>query len=299
MSSSQPGRMVSSASRIVTLEPRSASSEANSHPTTPPPMTTTEAGSSLRSRNSSDVMIRRPSTSKPGSRNGTDPAARTTLRPTMTRPASSPSTTSTRWSALSVPVTGQRGDLAPLEQSGQALEELVHHGVLAVLAHREVDRDAGGVDAELLGALDRPVDGGRLEEFLGRDAAAVQTGATYLVPLDDGDGEARRGPVERSGVAAGTTADHDDVELVLACHRRSSSFVLTTSVRRARPPRNNPIALARVLSMPCALPLQPTFRTIPPSPAPAQFSRSFRSPDRPPGWPTRRPCRSSGHPSGP
>ena len=252
MSSSQPGRMVSSASRIVTLEPRSARSEANSHPTTPPPMTTTEAGSSLRSRNSSEVMIRRPSTSKPGSRNGTDPAARTTLRPTITRPASSPSTTSTRWSALSVPVPDQGGDLAALEQPGQALVELAHDGVLAVLAHGEVDRHPGHVDAELLGALDRPVDRGRLEELLGRDAAPVQAGAADLVPLDDGDGEARGGAVERGGVAAGTTADHDDVELVLACHRLSSPCVLTTSVRRARPPRNIPIALARVLSMPCA-----------------------------------------------
>ena len=146
----------------------------------------------------------------------------------------------------------QRGDLAALEQPGQALVELAHHGDLAVLAHREVDRHPGHVDAELLGVLDRPVDRGRLEEFLGRDATTVQAGTADLVPLDNGDGEARCGAVERSGVAAGTTANHDDVELVLACHRLSSPCVLTTSVRRARPPRNNPIALARVLSMPCA-----------------------------------------------
>ena len=67
MSSSHPERMVSSASRIVTLEPRSARSEANSQPITPPPMTATEAGSSLRSKNSSEVITQRPSTSKPGS----------------------------------------------------------------------------------------------------------------------------------------------------------------------------------------------------------------------------------------
>jgi hypothetical protein len=34
----------------------------------------------------------------------------------------------------------QRGDLAALEQSGQALVQLAHHGVLAILAEREVDR---------------------------------------------------------------------------------------------------------------------------------------------------------------
>ena len=65
MSPSHSARMPSSASSMVTLEPRSASSEANSHPITPPPITATDAGSSLRSRNSSEVMTQRPSTSKP------------------------------------------------------------------------------------------------------------------------------------------------------------------------------------------------------------------------------------------
>ncbi len=104
MSSSHPGKIASSASRIVTFEPRSANSEANSHPTTPPPITTTEAGSFSRSKNSSDVRTQRPSTSKPGRPCGTDPEARTTLRPVSTRPASGPSRTSTRRPSLSVPV---------------------------------------------------------------------------------------------------------------------------------------------------------------------------------------------------
>ena len=91
---------------------------------TPPPMTATDAGSSLRSRNSSDVITHRPSTSKPGSVWGTDPAARTTLRPTTTRPASSPSTTSTWRSALRVPVPVSVVTLRPLSSPANPLNSL-------------------------------------------------------------------------------------------------------------------------------------------------------------------------------
>ena len=124
MSSSQPVRMVSSASMIVTLVPRSARSEANSQPMTPPPMTATDAGSSLRSKNSSDVMTQRPSTSNPGRVRGTEPAARTTLRPITTRPASSPSVTSTRWPAFSVPVPVRIVTLRPLSRPDRPLKSL-------------------------------------------------------------------------------------------------------------------------------------------------------------------------------
>ena len=70
MSSSHPVRMESSASSTVTFDPRSARSEANSQPMAPPPTTATDAGTSLRSRNSSEVMTQRPSTSRPGSVRG-------------------------------------------------------------------------------------------------------------------------------------------------------------------------------------------------------------------------------------
>ena len=150
MSSSQPGRIASSASRMVTLEPRSASSEANSQPTTPPPITATDAGSSLRSKNSSEVMTQRPSTSKPGQDVGHRAGGQHDVAPHDDRagvlavehldPALVPQR----------PRPDERGDLAALEQPGQALPELVDHGVLALLAHREVERDVGHVDAELL-----------------------------------------------------------------------------------------------------------------------------------------------------
>ncbi len=103
-SASHPGRMASSASSTVTLDPRSESSEANSQPMAPPPTTATVGGTRSRSRNSSEVSTRRPSTSNPGSERGTEPAASTTWRPTSSVPASSPSTTRTRRPGRSVPV---------------------------------------------------------------------------------------------------------------------------------------------------------------------------------------------------
>ena len=61
---------------------------------------------------------------------------------------------------------------------------------------------------------DRPVDGGRLEELLRRDAAAVQAGAADLVLLDDGDVETGQPATQGSGVAGGTAADNHDIELL-------------------------------------------------------------------------------------
>ena len=211
-------------------------------------MTATEAGSSLRSKNSSEVMTQRPSTSKPGRPEGTDPAARTTLRPTTTRPASSPSTTSTRRSALRVPVPDRVVTLRPLSKPDRPLNSLFTTAFLRSWLTREVERHRGDVDAELLGALDRAVHGGRLEELLGRDAAAVQAGPADLVPLDDGDGQPRGGAVERGGVAARSAADHDDVELFLGWPSPVLFLSSRGLVRRVRLPRDVPIAPGGVLS---------------------------------------------------
>ena len=78
MSSSHPGRIFGSASRIVTCEPSSASTDANSQPMAPPPMTTARVGILSIDRNSSEVMTSLPSTSKPGISRGTEPEARIT-----------------------------------------------------------------------------------------------------------------------------------------------------------------------------------------------------------------------------
>ncbi len=199
----------------------------------------------------------------------------------------------------------RQGDhLAPLEQSRQALEQLVHHGVLAVLADREVERHRGDADAELLGALDRAVHRGRLEELLGRDAAAVQAGPADLVPLDDGDGQPRGGAVERGGVAARSAADHDDVELFFGGHRPSSSCPHEARPARSAPPRRPDRTGRTPLRVPRVFPRHSTVRTTALRSAaaavsPVRVSRSRRAPSRPPRWRARRPGRSSGRPSDP
>jgi hypothetical protein len=68
----------------------------------------------------------------------------------------------------------------------------------------------GGLHAEL-GRAHRPVHLGRLQELLGRDAAAVQAGATDPALFDHGDVETRRGAVQRS-VAARSATQHDEIE---------------------------------------------------------------------------------------
>ena len=197
----------------------------------PPPPT---AGSWSRSRNSSEVSTSRPSTSSPGSVRGTEPAASTTWRPTTSVPASSPSTDPDPAAGQQGAGPRQHGDLAALQQSRQAPEELVDHRVLAGLADGEVDgRRAGtGADPELAGPGHRPVDGGRLEELLGRHAAAVQAGPADLVPLDDGDVEPGGGAVEGGGVATGAAADDDDVELRLTRRRHRASCRRSALPRR-------------------------------------------------------------------
>ena len=66
--------------------------------------------------------------------------------------------------------------------------------------------NSGGADgAEHLGGL---------EQLLGGDAAAVQAGAADPGLFDHGDAQPGRGAVERGGVATGTAAQDDDVELL-------------------------------------------------------------------------------------
>ena len=237
---------------------------------------------------------------------GTDPAARTTLRPTTTAAGVLPVDHLDAAVGLERARPDQRRDLAPLEQSGQALEQLVDHRVLAVLAHSRSrpTRPATSMPNSLEPAIVRRTDG-RLEEFLGGDAATVQAGPADLVPLDDGDREAGRGGVERSGVAARPTADHDDVELVLACSspvlflscsRGSSGALGLPGTSRSHWPESSPRPPARARRSLRPLPFAPRHqgrrRRRP-------LSRSSRRPNRPPGWPARPPGRSSGHPSVP
>jgi hypothetical protein len=107
------------------------------------------------------------------------------------------------------------GDLPVAEQPGEATGEAVDDALLAVLGDRQVETGRLGEHAEVLRALDGAADRRGLEEGLGGDAADVEAGAADLVALDQRDVESGRRPVERRGIAAGTTAHDDDVEVAL------------------------------------------------------------------------------------
>ena len=110
---SSPGRSLGSASRIVTLEPRSANVEANSQPIAPPPMTTIRSGTWSRSSTSSLDMIG-PPRSKLGIIRGTDPAARMTLRPVIVVFVPSGASTVTVWSGPRLPTPLNTSTWRPL-----------------------------------------------------------------------------------------------------------------------------------------------------------------------------------------
>ena len=183
----------------------------------PPPTTATDAGSASRARTSSEVITTVPSTSNPGMVRGTDPAASTMSvaghlggGPVVAGDAD-PVAAEQRAAAV------EHGHAPSLQQAGQPVEQLVDDLLLALLADRELDRRARSGrrpahDPELGGRAHRAVDGGRLQELLGRHAAPVEAGAAHLVQLDQRHRQPGGGAVEGGGVPARPPADDDHVE---------------------------------------------------------------------------------------
>ncbi len=178
----------------------------------PPPMTTAEPGRADNERTSSEVSTWRPSTSKPGSVLGTEPAARMMFVPLICWVAPSGAGHLDDMVAEKAPRPGKDLVLALLHEPGQATVELVDDLLLAVLARGELDGRLARLDAELLCSGDSAEDGGSLEELLCRDAAAVKARPADLVLLHDRDRQPGSSGVERSGVSARAPTDHDDVE---------------------------------------------------------------------------------------
>jgi hypothetical protein len=116
------------------------------------------------------------------------------------------------------------GDVLAGDQALQTLVQPGDHAVLVLVHPGDIDRVECGADAELLALPGRVGDLGRVQQGLGRDATAVQTGAAQLVPLDQGDGQTEfGGPQCRRVAAATTTENHDVVDLTIGGlrHRRS------------------------------------------------------------------------------
>ena len=123
-----------------------------------------------------------------------------------------------RRAGLEAALAGDDGDAAGLDEALEALV-LLRDDALAVGA------DAGRVDALECGADadGRRIAGdlgdlGRVQQRLGRDAAAVQARAAHLVLLDEGDRLAELRRSQRRGVAAAAAAEDDEVERVLGHH---------------------------------------------------------------------------------
>ena len=84
------------------------------------------------------------------------------------------------------------------------------------------------------GVGDVALDGGGLEERLGRDAATVQAGAAEGVLLDEGHAEAGAAGVERRAVAAGAAADDHEIELLTHARNGIAVHVLPGTCERPR-----------------------------------------------------------------
>ena len=105
-------------------------------------------------------------------------------------------------------------DLAGLAHRRDAADEPGDDLLLAGLGHGEVHARRTGLDAEVGGVLDVAVHGGGLEERLGGDAAPVEARAAEGVHLDQCHLGAGRSGVEGAGVAARTSSDEDEIELL-------------------------------------------------------------------------------------
>ena len=104
-------------------------------------------------------------------------------------------------------------DIATRQQGPEALDQLVDHPLLALLADDQVHRRLSVTrpHPERRSAPHGSQNGRRLEQFLGRDAAHVQAGSTDAVLLDQAHVEPRSCAVQGSRITGGPPADHHQV----------------------------------------------------------------------------------------
>src|ERR1051326_2450036 len=114
--------------------------------------------------------------------------------------------------------TLQALDFVLAEEELDAFDVGVDDALLARLHGAEVELRVADGDAELFRLLDLVPDVGVLEEGLGRNAAAEETGAADVrVLLDDGHFHAELPGADARDVAARSAADDDEV-VCLVCH---------------------------------------------------------------------------------
>ena len=86
--------------------------------------------------------------------------------------------------------------------------QLVDHLALADLGGGEIDGPAIDPDPVLARPFDGPVDSGGFQQFLRRDAAAVQAGAPDLFLFDQSDAQAGQTSVKRGRITPGASPDY-------------------------------------------------------------------------------------------
>ena len=103
-----------------------------------------------------------------------------------------------------------------LEEELDALRVLIDHALLPRLDDAPVELHVADGDAELFCFLDLLPDVRVLEQRLGGDAAAMETGASdERVLLDDRDLQAELPGADTGHVASRSAADDDDVVLLI------------------------------------------------------------------------------------
>ncbi len=208
--------MRGSSSIIVTWLPKRRKIDANSTPTAPLPRMTIDFGTSRSAIASSLVMIRLRSISTPGTLRGTDPVAMM-ISFAAVRLCVSPSTTSTVPRPVIVARAFDPFDLVFLEQELDALGQPGDDFVLARLHLIHVDADGAFADrdAPFLDVLHDFERVRVLQQRLGRDASPDQAGAAErLLFLDDGGLQSQLRRADGRDVAAGSRANHHNIELV-------------------------------------------------------------------------------------
>ena len=126
--------------------------------------------------------------------------------------------------------------LVLLEQTRYASVELLGNGARTRYYAPQIDLRRTRIDAERRRALDLAQHVCRVQQRLRRNAAPVEAHAADLRALDQRRGKPELRGADRGDVAAGTTADDDDVENLFAHGYTSSRYGASSRSRTA--PRN-------------------------------------------------------------
>ena len=177
----------------------------------PPPITSSRLQSSGNSSAPVESMTRG-SSGNPGKRTDSDPAAMMhCLKSTRRTPSADLQLE--RVGSDEFRLAAHHVDLALLGEHGQAVGQLRDHLVLPGTQLVPIDlrrRENDAACRHVGGILDHL---GGVQQRLGRNAADVQADAAEHRPaLDQRDLEPEIGGAERRGVAAGTRAEHDQIE---------------------------------------------------------------------------------------